>query len=395
MPNWIDQILAITDEVETPRSYIRWAAMAAISAVVKKNVYFSRQGYWRIYPNLFIMLVGPSGITKSYATSSIAKALVKAVGNIKIIDGQNSIEGILQELATGRTNEKGEIDKPAHAFIVANEFTNLILDNPQAFSLLTELYDACYNLEWTKRLKSGTIVLKDPAITMIVATNKAHFDDKLQTKDIEGGFIGRFIVVNERKLHRINSLVEEGGIGLDIPVLSERLREIAKIKGEFKFASKAAKEHFKDWYKDFRSNTQEDETGMYRRIPDSVFKVAMINSLAEKDELTLNLSEIENAIETCLGIVTNIKNITAGSGSSPDSGKMMKFMQCLINAPEYRVEHGQMLRKNYTHFDMYDLGKIAETLQQANVIKIESAGPKKYYVMTDLAVVKYMKEKDS
>lgn len=392
---WIEHILSLTDEVETPRSYIRWSAMAAISAVIKKNVYFNRQGFWKVYPNLFVMLVGPSGITKSYATNNIAKALVKHVGNTKIIDGQNSIEGILQELSAGKTNEKGELDKPAQAFIVANEFTNLILDNPQAFSLLTELYDACYNEEWTKRLKSGTITLKSPAITMIVATNKAHFQDKMHSKDIEGGFLGRFLVINETKLHRFNPLVEDEGIGLDIPVLAERLHEIAKISGRFHFKDKLASQCYKDWYMEFRPNTQEDETGLFRRVPDSVLKVAMINSLAEKDELTLSRAEVERAIDQCLGIITNVKSITAGAGSSPDSGKIMKFMQCLINAPEYKMEHTTVLRRNYQHFDVYDLGKIVETLQQAGVIVIESAGPKRFYRITDLAVAKYMEGRES
>ena len=128
----------MTDEAETPRSYIKWAAYSAISAVVKKNVFFDKQ-FYKIYANTYIMLMGPSGITKSYATD-IAKKLVKSVNNTKIISGQNSIEGILEKLARSKSNEKGEIEgKAAHAFIVASEFTNLLLDNPQAFGILTDL----------------------------------------------------------------------------------------------------------------------------------------------------------------------------------------------------------------------------------------------------------------
>lgn len=393
--NLIETILDQTSEIETPRSYIRWATLAAISGIVGKKVYTEKYAY-RVYPNIFVMLIGPPGITKSYATD-ISKKLVRATNHTKIISGMNSIEGIIETLGKATLDEKGIPfkDQEAKAFIVASEFTNLLLDNPQAFSVLTDLYDACYGDEWIKTLKSGIVKLKSPYITMITATNTAHFNDKLRQVDIEGGFIGRTIVILEKNRHCINALIRKPNKTFNLEALMPELERISKIQGQFSWANEQAMQYFEDWDRDFKMKTKNDTTGIYKRMNDTVIKVAMLMSIAEGDELCFSKNLLERAIDTCTDLVTNIKSVTAGAGEAANSQAIMKFVQALINAEDNRVSHNEMLTKNYQHFDVYEMAKIVETLEEAKVIKIERAGPKKFYVLTDDAIKNYMRGKES
>lgn len=386
--NLIDQVLFMCDEVETPRSYLRWATYSAISAVVKKKIYIDKH-FYKVYPNIYVMLVGPPGITKSYATD-IAKQMVKSVNNTRIISGMNSIEGIIHTLSRPELDENGvPKNKNAEAFIVSNEFTNLMIDNSQAFSVLTELYDACYGDNWTKTLKSGEFTLNHPYVTMITATNTAHFNDKLRQVDIEGGFMGRTMLILESKRHRINSLIRKPKQIFDINVIKAELTRISKLKGEVKFADEETIQYFEEFDHDIKTKVKDDATGIYKRMPDSVLKVAMLDVVASGDELILTQPVLSRAIDTCNGIIRNIKSVTAGVGSAVNSQAIFKFMQELIQADGHKMSHAEMLRRNYAHFDTFELSKIVATLSEAGAIKVEVAGSSKNYVMTDKAIVTY------
>ena len=393
--NLIDTVLAMTDEVETPRSYIKWATLAAISAIVKKNVWTEKYAY-KVYPNIYVMLVGPPGITKSYATS-LSKQMVESINNTKVISGMNSIEGMIQEMGSASLDERGLPVVGTNAFICSNEFTNLLLDNPQAFSVLTELYDACYNIgnSWKKTLKSGKVELKDPYLTMISASNTAHFNDKLRTVDIEGGFIGRTMVVLEKDRHRINSLIRKPGRTFNVTELKDELLRISRLKGEFRWADEKTMSLYETWDMDFKNQTKTDTTGTFRRMPDHVVKVAMLSAIAEGDDLIFTYPIIERAISTCEQLITNIRSVTAGSGSAANSQAIYKFMQDLIGADGYRMDHSMMLKKNYGNFDVWEMAKIVETLTQAKVITMEIIGPRTYYQLTNDAVVNYLRGKES
>lgn len=391
--NLIDQVLFMCDEVETPRSYLKWATYAAISAIVKKKIYVEKY-FYRVYPNIYVMLVGPPGITKSYATD-LAKQMVKSINNTRIISGMNSIEGIIQTLGKAELDADGvPKNKNSEAFIVSNEFTNLLIDNTQAFSILTELYDACYGDSWDKTLKSGVVNLRHPYITMITATNTAHFNDKLRQVDIEGGFMGRTMLILEKNRHKINSLIRKPERVFDINVIKSELLRISKLAGRIEFDNEVTIQFFDDFDREIKTQVKDDNTGIYKRMPDSVLKIAMLDVVASGNNLVITKKILERSIETCNGIIKNIKSVTAGVGSAPNSQAIFKFMQDLIGADENSIEHSEMLRKNYAHFDTFELGKIAETLSQAGAIEIRIAGGKKSYVLTDKALKTYYANKN-
>jgi hypothetical protein len=96
--NWIDQIVHQHEEFESPLSFWRWAAIAAISATVKDSIWLDR-GIYKLYPNIFVMFHAESGLKKGPPVS-MASRLVSTVNNTRIISGRSSIQGILKELGT-------------------------------------------------------------------------------------------------------------------------------------------------------------------------------------------------------------------------------------------------------------------------------------------------------
>src|SRR3990167_58763 len=100
---WLDEVLASAEELESPRRYFLWSALTAISAVVKDSVWVNRGGAYNLYPNIYVILYGPSGLRKGLPIA-LARQMVTEVGNTRVISGRSSIEAIIQELATAHTS---------------------------------------------------------------------------------------------------------------------------------------------------------------------------------------------------------------------------------------------------------------------------------------------------
>ena len=65
--NWISSYAAALDPItEAPSAYVIWSAISVISAVLKKKVWV-RRGTYKVYPNQYIVLVGPPGVGKGTA----------------------------------------------------------------------------------------------------------------------------------------------------------------------------------------------------------------------------------------------------------------------------------------------------------------------------------------
>ena len=102
---WIDKLLTATEESESPRDYYFWAGLAALSAVSANNIYLDRY-FYKLWPNVYVILVGRSGLRKG-PPIALAKILVEAVENTRVFAGRSSIEAIIAELATARTSPGG------------------------------------------------------------------------------------------------------------------------------------------------------------------------------------------------------------------------------------------------------------------------------------------------
>ncbi len=231
--NWLEALLSQHQELESPQQFWLWSILAAISAVVKDNIWINRQVYC-LYPNIYVMLHADSGLKKG-PPISLAKQLVKAVNNTRIISGRSSIQGILKELGTASTQPGGRVVTKSTAFICSSELTSSIVEDKVANDILMDLYDRQYNVgEWRSLLKMETFNLKDPTITMLTATNEAHSNDWFGKKDVLGGYFARTFIVSATKRNRSNSLL----VPLTNPPKYDEaityLKEVAKLQGAFK-----------------------------------------------------------------------------------------------------------------------------------------------------------------
>jgi hypothetical protein len=408
MSDWLTEITEQHKELESPASFWYWSAIAALSAVIKDNVWMDRQIY-NLYPNIYVMLHAESGMKKG-PPISMAKQLVRPVNNTRIIGGRSSIQGILKEMGTGTTQQgTGKVNTKSVAFICSSELSSSIVEDKVATKILTDLYDRQYNIgEWKSLLKMESFELRDPTVTMLTATNEAMSEDFFTRSAIQGGYFARTFIIYEKEGVVSNSLIYPMHNPPNYVKSAEYLKEISKLNGPFApLAQMEKNDEFKyrkvkhgrevyfnpvgiiydDWYDNFKEfiKVQEtkDETGTLNRFGDSVLKVAMLLALAEKPEKVISEKAMTGAIINCEKLLGNVRKTTLGKqGISNTVILKTMIMTELLNRENNMVSRTILMKKMWANYSTTaEFDDMMLSFDSAGMIKTENLGNQIVYRM--------------
>lgn len=397
MINWIQKVVDQHAKVESPQNFWRWAAMATLSAVAKDSIWLDRGGLYKLYPNIYVMLHADSGLKKGPPVA-LAKNIVRKVNNTKIISGRSSIQGILKELGSGQSQPGGRVTTKSIGFIVASEFSSSLVNDPAAMTILTDLYDRQYNEgEYRSLLKMESFQLRDPTITMLVATNEAHFEDFVAKKDIQGGFIGRMFVIAESEVQTLNPLIKRLENPPNYDELAVYPKELAKLNGPFEsLAETPAGDMYEDWYykfyREFKESGIKDETGTIQRFGDSVLKIAMLISLSSDLSLKITEEHMIEAITISEKLIGNIRKTTMAKKKADDQAQIKAFIiRELLQRDGHTITRTMLMKKSIMGINSDELDLIMASFDQAGVIVTKSIANQIVYEMPEKQVEEYMR----
>ena len=377
-PNWVDSLVSECGHVETPQSWLWWSFISCISAAAGNNYYLTTLKGDLVYrPNLYIMLLGESGLGKGFPINR-AKLLVTKAGVTRVIAGRSSIQAIVQELSRTKTIEGKAPIGDSRGYIVNGELSTAIIQDPDSLTILTDLYDGHYNPEWTNLLKGdGAEKLKSPYITALFGSSPAHFYDSIPQANIEGGYIGRNLIIYEEKRSRDVDLLDDEAVNVEdhkfdtylVPSYVPHLVSIGSKKGPLK-PSDPARELFNTWRKKWRGSQTHDKTGFLNRVPDHVLKVSMCLALGEWDfggEIQEN--HIEEAITKVTALVYSNRRTTEGRGPDPLAAATKQVIDYLLAAEHQTMARKVLLWRGYGLFNSFTLDQIIDNLLEMGWVK--------------------------
>jgi hypothetical protein len=388
---WLEKVLEYSKESESPRQYFYWAGLAALAGVVRNKVYLDKF-YYKLYPNLYILLIGKSGIRKGIPVA-LAKELVNSAKVTRVISGRASIQKVISELATAHSMPGGLPLLDSVGYFSSSEFASFIIQDQQALTILTDLYDGHYHPDgWVNMTKvSGNEKLKNICLTLFGASNEVHFKEAVPDNALGGGFVARTVIVYADKKNGVNSLTHRPKQALDIVELSDYIQKVKMVEGEFKWSDEG-RDLYDKWYGEFSSETDHDDTGTMERIHDTVLKIAMLVSLSRKLDLVLEKDDIEEALDQARKTVPGLKRVIMGAGKNPLGPQTaMVLKELLMRPPTFSASKSEILQKYWGHLDSYDLDRIAESLQQQKAIKVSEGGGDTYYILSPKVAEKFFK----
>jgi hypothetical protein len=383
--SWIADLIEENQTVETPESWIYWSLMFCISSAAA-NAYTLRtlKGNLLYYPNLYIILMGESGLGKGYPVN-LAKRLLQEAHITRVIAGRSSIQAIIKEGTTTRTEQGKALITDSRMAVVNGELSTAIIQDPDSLTILTDLYDRSYNPSWTNLLKGdGAEKLKEPYITCLFGSSPAHFYDSIPQPNIEGGYIGRNLVIYEEKRSKDVDLLDSEKESVDedhftnyiVPKYVPHLQKIAANKARL-IPDEAARRVFNTWRRDWRSTQSQynDRTGFVNRVPDHVLKVAMCLALARYEHNTMIIeSDISEAIKRVSGLIYASEKAASGGGLDPMAAQTKRVVDYLIASEENQLLRKDLLIRGYGDYDTMTLDKIIDTLMEMGWIKRQKVG---------------------
>lgn len=397
--NWItaySQAMQVT--TEAPDQYVIWSAISVVGAVLKKRVWLKR-GPYKVYPNQYIVLVGPPGVGKGTAVHP-AHAFIKDYKTPQLSNYLNdrvTAPEIIRILGDGfpvLTSIGGHpvATKESTAVIFAMELATFLGASDWMTSFLCQTWDQGEFEYGTKHKGSNKIT--GMCISLIGACTP-DFIRKINGKQnasdaINGGFTARtlFVFANEKSkdlpwpialedLQRVP--INNNKSGKDtVDDLRHDLEQIAQVKGEFTFAADA-RQHWDDWYKTIKALDHDSDVIRYFKSRQNVhvLKVAMCLSAAASDSLVVDMWSLKAAIALVDGVLNTLDVTFRGVGESSlaeATAKIQSYME-----RKGLTSRSELIRDNHRSATVEDLDRIINTLNAIGCIKIFSQGGRQFY----------------
>lgn len=239
--DFITLYLDYNKHTEPPYVYHRWCAISTIAALLGRQFWLPF-GNGRIFPNLYIMLLGDAGARKSTAIKS-ARKLATSAGYETFAADKTSKEKFLLDLEGHITDEMQEeylngqrtsgvhkkkydpimsanlwgnkadtLSEPREVYISADEFNEFAgTGNLEFYTTLGNLWDwDDTDRPFTQRLKnSRSVSIYQPTINILGGNTSDNFARAFPPEIMGQGFLSRMLIIYGERSSRRYSLPPE------------------------------------------------------------------------------------------------------------------------------------------------------------------------------------------
>lgn len=384
--DWIATYLEYTKNSEPPTIYHNWGALAIIAGALQRKVHL-RMGFEKIYPNLYVILVGNSGRTRKGVALDVAYKMLSKISTVSVAPESSSREALIlamkRALRNFQDSETGEISM--HCSITAFPEELAVLLGQGDIKLLANLTD-WYNSkdEWSyETVGRGRDALQGVCLNLFGATAPDWIQSMLPQEAVGGGFTSRVIfVVAENK----RATVPEHTLTPEELEMQERLgrdlERIHQLQGRFEFSDEG-KDAYMGWYLEQDALLSKGQpaiddrrfAGYCERRATHLRKLMMLVSASHSDSLIITDQDFKSALSILTITEGKMHKTFGGLGTAPHSDiseKVMNYIRTLGI-----TTRSQLLVKFYHDLDATTLANVEMLMEQMKVVEIKLIPEKK------------------
>jgi len=347
---------------DCPADFHIHAAMAALAAALGNRVWCD--GWARaIYPNLWIVILAPSGFGKSVPLD-MSEALVRMAGlGPNILPDSFSQEALYTVLS-----------KTPSAIFYLQEFSAFLGAlqkdyNQGLVPWLTKIFDVP-DVD-TRVLMREVVVLKKPCLTMLGASSPDWFAETYRASLLRGGFLARILFCPSVAAGDYVGHPGPRDAGVEAG-LADHLRRVAQLAGRADLSSIWAP--FNAWDRAARGRLREDcppeFTGMRSRAGLLVLKAAMLfHASSDPTNLRVTVRDLDNAInyiERCQDLAETY--LSQEVASDRHELNRLRLLE-IVRRSGGRIPWSKALMNS--HLSARDFGEAVLTLEQSERLVVE------------------------
>lgn len=382
MPSFIDNYMKYCEGYETPELYDLWSALSAMSALVSRRVWVD-QGYFTIYGNLYVVLVGPPGGRKTSAMN-VCRDILREVGSTQRSDAAMTKEALCAYMTKNciKTYEDpttGRMVEYAPMTLCLTELSHFLGTNSaHMIDFLTTIYDQ--EIYENKTKNKGDDVIPGPYLTILACTTPSNITRYLKEDVISGGFSRRTLFAFEL----------DDGEPIPRPQVTPEAqacfaacvqwgKELENVRGGFVWHPEAITWYDK-WYTDhfYSMKNLHDSLikGYLRSKHVQLLKLAMLFSLSEGKELVLHKDYLLMALSALDRLEKGLTRVYEGMGRNELNQVSVAILN-LLDAANKPIPEKEIFSVMYKEADTRELYSVIEHLKVTGKVIAGTFGDKK------------------
>lgn len=375
--HFLESYLEYTELLESPDNYHIWCCLSLVASCLQRKVYLD-MGYFNIYPNLYIVLVGPPGKCRKGISIAASTGLVADMTDVKVSADSITREALIRAIKTSEQSTERDGKPYIHSSltIISKELSVFLgSGNHDLLSLLTDLYDD--HDRWEYRTKnSGVDTIYNLWLNMLAASTPSWLVGSIPLTAIGGGFTSRVIFVVEDDVRRKNPRPSLTDKEIELKEhLKDDLERISMLNGKM-ILTDEAKKYYDNWY--LNNNTKIEDSrfwGYAERKHVHLLKVAMVLSACTGDTKEITHVHIKDALGLLDIIEGNMVRAFGAAGRSPVAMDIDEILNAIKVAGT--IERAQLQRTSWVNVHPNDFTVVLNTLMEMGVIEAEYDGETK------------------
>jgi hypothetical protein len=376
LPDWINGFMTLTEETEPPRLFRKWSAISCIAAALQRKCRIELGVSLTFYPNMYIVLVGPSATGKGTAMA-FASDIINQVPNIKLASQATSLQALIRRMKETNFIDIDEENNTtmyhSSMTIFSNEFTVFLgYHNRELISALCDWYD-CHNVWTYDTISRDKETINGVWVNLLAGTTPDSIQSALPQEAIGAGLTSRIIFVNEYKKDKLiiipSSIVEGTKVQ---QMLINDLAHIQLMSGKFKLAPSFI-EYYTEWcYKQdemppFYDKKFDGYNGRRRR---HLMALSMVCSASCSDSMDITSEHVQRAAELLEEVELKMSTVFRGLGRSDIADLINDAIRFIETSSVDEIPLWQFARAFEGNMDKISMDRVLKTLEASRYVQL-------------------------
>lgn len=291
--NMLDLYLYAVGRTSIPMSWHKWTCLSMVAASLSDRVGIRWFHHKALAPNLYVMLIGPSGVGKGVA---IDFGMQFKHSRMNILYGQATDKAIFDRMASAA--DPGEVSN-AKIFVVQDELAQAVghasVANQYVKSMTAWYSTTSGEIEENTRAHGRKVIEDAVCVNWLAGTTVEWLQDAMDYKSMMSGGFGRICTIPgtynyENRVYRPEPVFDYKDV---VEYLQARFEELTYLEGEFEMLPAAA-EINEQWF----LARQKPIGGMepfWMREPALCLKLAMVVSACDSMDRIIRVQHITQA----------------------------------------------------------------------------------------------------
>lgn len=336
-------------------------------------------GHTSIFPNQYIILLGPSGRARKSEPIEVCKYFLNQLGNVSMTSEAVTRQQLIRRMknAQATVNLAPGYKSQCSMTCIAGELAAFLGEGDTQFLVdLTDWYDS--REKWTYDTKhEGTDTLLGVCFNLLGAMAPDWIPHCIPQGAIGGGFTSRLLWVVAHHKERIISNPNEVELDKDLEAaILYDLERIHLLEGEVKFHPEALAD-YEAWYRAEEAKVSRGElpvrdprfAGYISRRATHVKKIAMCLAVAEHDDLLIYPKEFKAAVADLEDLEKDMHTVFASVGTSGMAAELNAVQTYILERGV--VSQRDLVRAFQSELNPNLLGYIEKTLEVMETVTIE------------------------